>query len=511
MLSPETWQYLYAAIAIWLATYLIRRHLNPLNSIPTVGPSAPLLSYLGAIHYIRDAESLLREGYQKYYGTVFKVAMLDGWLAVFTGPKLIDELRRSSDDELSAVEGTSQVLQLRHTLGPGVDDQFHVAVVRDKLTRSLQVLCPDVLDEVSAAFQEYIPAKEDEWVGVRVFPVVQQVVARASNRVIVGLPKCRDPEYLKVAVNFTNDVFITSFIINLFPDFLKPIIGRMTTMVSKNKHILMPMIVPMLQERQRMFEQFGDNWEDKPRDLLQWILDEGREKGTPFDNIVEKVLLVNFGAIHTSSGTFTHALYNLAAHTEYIQPLRKEVESIITEEGWSKASIGKMRKLDSFLKESMRLADGSLLTMFRKAVKDVTLSDGTRIPRGTLVAAASATAHSDGTRYPAPDTFDPFRFARLREGGVDAATKHQLVNTSVDFLTFGHGKHACPGRFFAANELKIMLAYLVLNYDIKFEEEGKRPPNIRFGPANLPSHSAVVLFRKRKDVPSFTLPASLHT
>ncbi|KAJ8469311.1 hypothetical protein ONZ51_g9081 [Trametes cubensis] len=531
MLSAETWQYLYVAIAVWLASYLIRRRLDPLNAIPTVGPSAPLLSYLGAIQYIRDAESLLREGYQKvglvsiycnatlmsppqYYGTVFKVAMLDGWLAVFTGPQLIDELRRSSDDELSAVEGTSQVLQLRHTLGPGVDDQFHVAVVRDKLTRSLQVLCPDVLDEVSAAFQEYIPAKEDEWVGVRIFPVVQQVVARASNRVIVGLPKCRDPEYLKVAVNFTNDVFITSFIINLFPDFLKPIIGRMTTMVSKNKHILMPMIVPMLQERQKMFEQYGDSWEDKPRDLLQWILDEGREKGTPFDNIVEKVLLVNFGAIHTSSGTFTHALYNLAAHTEYIQPLREEVESIISEDGWSKASLGKMRKLDSFLKESMRLADGSLLSMFRKAVKDVTLSDGTRIPRGTLVAAASATAHTDGTRYPAPDTFDPFRFARLREGGVDAATKHQLVNTSVDFLTFGHGKHAwrtnSPGRFFAANELKIMLAYLVLNYDIKFEEEGKRPPNIRFGPANLPSHNATVLFRKRKDVPKFALPASQH-
>ena len=43
-----------------------------------------------------------------------------------------------------------------------------------------------------------------------------------------------------------------------------------------------------------------------------------------------------------------------------MEPLREEVESIIAEEGWSKASIGKMRKLDSFLKESMRLADGSL-------------------------------------------------------------------------------------------------------------------------------------------------------
>ena len=42
-----------------------------------------------------------------------------------------------------------------------------------------------------------------------------------------------------------------------------------------------------------------------------------------------------------------------------------------------------------------------------------------------------------------------------------------------------------------------MLAYLVLNYDVRFEEEGKRHANIRFGPADLPSHNATVLFRKR--------------
>ncbi|KAI0650914.1 cytochrome P450 [Trametes meyenii] len=493
------WQVATAIAAMWLVSYLVRRHLNPLNSIPTIGPSAPLLSYLGAIRYIRDAEGMLREGYQKYYGSIFKVAMLDGWLVVFNGPQLIDELRKCSDDELSAVEGASQVLQLRHTLGPGVDDQFHVAVVRDKLTRSLQLLCADVVDEVSNAFQEYIPAPEkEEWVAVSMFPVVQKAIARASNRVIVGLPKCRDPEYLKVAVNFTHDVFISSFLINLCPDFLKPIIGQMITMVSKNKRTLMPMVIPMLQQRQEMYEKHGDDWEGKPHDLLQWLLDEAQDKGTPFDNIVEKVLLVNFGAIHTSSGTFTHALYNLAAYPEYAQPLRDEVESILAEEGWTKASLGKMRKLDSFLKESMRLADGSLLTMFRKALKDVTLPNGTRIPRGTLVAAASATAHTDGARYAAPAAFDPFRFARMREGGRDAAVKHQLVNTSVDFLTFGHGKHACPGRFFAAVELKTMLAYLVLNYDIKFAEEGKRPANLRFGPADLPHQSAEVLFRKRR-------------
>ncbi len=46
---------------------------------------------------------------QQYYGTIFKVAMLDGWLVIFTGPKLIDELRRSPDEELSADEGVAEV------------------------------------------------------------------------------------------------------------------------------------------------------------------------------------------------------------------------------------------------------------------------------------------------------------------------------------------------------------------------------------------------------------------
>ena len=54
------------------------------------------------------------------------------------------------------------------------------------------------------------------------------------------------------------------------------------------------------------------------------------------------------------------------------------------------------------------------------------------------------------------------------------------------------------GRFFVANELKTMMAYLVLNYDVKSAEEGKRPPNLHFGPVDLPSHTAQVLFRKRQ-------------
>lgn len=55
-----------------------------------------------------------------------------------------------------------------------------------------------------------------------------------------------------------------------------------------------------------------------------------------------------------------------------------------------------------------------------------------------------------------------------------------------------------PGRFFAANELKTMMAYLVMNYDIKMKTPGVRPPNLEFALAVVPNPFAKVLFRRRK-------------
>ena len=57
---------------------------------------------------------------------------------------------------------------------------------------------------------------------------------------------------------------------------------------------------------------------------------------------------------HHVSQSITHALYHLAASPEYQQPLREEVETLVAAEGWSKATMGKMWKVDSFLKESQR-------------------------------------------------------------------------------------------------------------------------------------------------------------
>lgn len=55
------------------------------------------------------------------------------------------------------------------------------------------------------------------------------------------------------------------------------------------------------------------------------------------------------------SQSFVHALYHLAASPEYMTVLREEVEPILQEDGWTKLAMGKMRKLDSVLRESQRM------------------------------------------------------------------------------------------------------------------------------------------------------------
>ena len=57
--------------------------------------------------------------------------------------------------------------------------------------------------------------------------------------------------------------------------------------------------------------------------------------------------------------------------------------------------------------------------------------------------------------------------------------------------------YCSPGRFFAANELKAMLAHILLNYDVKMADGGGRPENMWFGRSSLPNTKANVLFRKR--------------
>ena len=81
------------------------------------------------------------------------------------------------------------------------------------------------------------------------------------------------------------------------------------------------------------------------------------------------------------------------------------------------------------------------MSLVRKALKDFTFSDGTFVPKGTQIFTAARSVHRNRAVYESPLAFDPFRFARMREGDSEGV-KHQYVSTTPEYLPFGHGRHA---------------------------------------------------------------------
>ena len=132
------------------------------------------------------------------------------------------------------------------------------------------------------------------------------------------------------------------------------------------------------------------------------------------------------------------------------------------------------------------------------AVNDFTFSDGTTIPRGSTISVSAHNVHYNDKVYEDPLQFDGFRFSKMREEG--SSKKVGMVSSSQDHLSFGHGRHVCPGRYFAACELKLMLAHVVTTYDVKLEVEGVRPADMWVMTSCVPNQKANVLFRKRANV-----------
>lgn len=135
--------------------------------------------------------------------------------------------------------------------------------------------------------------------------------------------------------------------------------------------------------------------------------------------------------------------------------------------------------------------------MRRIAESEVKLSDGTVIPKGAFTW-VTLDAYRNPERYPEPEVYNPRRFLDMRnQPGQE--NKWQLVSTSADHLGFGHGEHACPGRFFASNEVKIALVHLLLKYDWDLPG-AQRPGDVNKGGTEIGvDENAQIMFRRRKE------------
>jgi hypothetical protein len=137
------------------------------------------------------------------------------------------------------------------------------------------------------------------------------------------------------------------------------------------------------------------------------------------------------------------------------------------------AALGRLRLLDSAVREALRLSSGSMTV--REVLEPFTLE--TRRGRfdlraGDRVCLAPFIVHRDPEIFAEPERYQHDRF--YVESGVKQFTKAG-ERVPLAWMPFGAGHSMCPGRFFAANEIKLFVAMTLLAYEFELDTSAPLP------------------------------------
>ncbi|KAI0420238.1 cytochrome P450 [Xylaria grammica] len=517
------------AIGVWLF-HLPKR--DPHVTVPFYAVSR--------IKWMFSADTLVRDSYRKFRDSAYQIRSTEGVRTIIP-PTLVGELKGLPEDTLSAKTAVSEAMLSEYThLSADAHSDILTLLLKTKATHNLQRMVSALKEEFQFILATEFPACED-WTPFRIQPFMVRAVSRLSGRAFVGPSLSRSEEWMSVSVNFAITAFIAVTKLQFFPPWMRPVaqyfVSELRT-IRKDLAKAQAMLEPLIEERLNSADTSSSERTD---DFIQWLSDAlpDEEKRNYFIQ-AKMQLLLSASSIHTTSNLTTDCIYDLAIHQDMQDVLREEaVEVFAEEEAWDrKDSINKLKKMDSFIKESQRLS-GNITSFIRKVMKPIDLSDGTHLPSGTSLLTPLAGISFDERYFPDPEVFDGLRFWKLRQqqqsptptrpssptrapstetpktpskpaitpsSSPASSQTPPLLNSSRYHFTsigdtnqnFGLGKHACPGRFFAAQEIKLVLAYLLLNYDIKLRDGEARPKPVVFMMTKSPSQTAEVLFRRRK-------------
>ncbi|ETS73502.1 hypothetical protein PFICI_14448 [Pestalotiopsis fici W106-1] len=491
---------------------LISSHGLP-NTLPWVGmgnhvtPIARIRANLASFFNLKD---LLDEGYNQFSKNEKAYVLpyfINGHQVILPRSQL-QWLLQQPDSVLSQEHVNRQFLQAEHTFFHAnlVKNPVHMEVVNHELAKLLGTFTGEMVDETRACLEDLWGSDAGSWREVKLYESMLSLIARLSTRVFIGQPLCHDQDFLGACSSFNRNVALSAAALSVFPSFLRPLFAPFVTYYDYLQYQkCCRYIMPIIKERINKIhcaDKLSTFDQEPCNDYIQWAIDHALNRPVvSLEELDPKVIscrfiVLCFAAIQSSVITLTNCIFDIAATSNCVSTcnlMRQEVVNETMKAGWSKSSLARMRHIDSSLRESLRL-NGFIERGIMKMVvapKGVTLPNGSRIPCGTKVGISGYSVHHDDSIYKSASTYDAFRFVGSRSESPLA-----LVTTSDKFMGFSHGSHACPGRFFAANQLKIALAHILLHYEI--EPISKRPGNQWFFGHIAPPLRDTIRVRRRK-------------
>nr|Q56RZ1.1 RecName: Full=Cytochrome P450 monooxygenase ltmK; AltName: Full=Lolitrem B biosynthesis cluster 1 protein K [Epichloe festucae Fl1]Q56RZ5.1 RecName: Full=Cytochrome P450 monooxygenase ltmK; AltName: Full=Lolitrem B biosynthesis cluster 1 protein K [Epichloe festucae var. lolii]AAW88512.1 P450 monooxygenase [Epichloe festucae var. lolii]AAW88516.1 P450 monooxygenase [Epichloe festucae]AGN73069.1 P450 monooxygenase [Epichloe hybrida] len=478
------------------------------------GINAPFAGYrspwepplLVQMRYVFNAASMIREGYAKWKDSLFQISRYDGDILIVP-PRYLDDLHNKSQEELSAIYGLIRNFGGSYSgitlLG---ENDVGIRALQTKITPNLAKLCDDIRDEFQYCLDTDFPACRD-WTSVSVHPLFLKAVERITHRIFVGLPLCRNPQWVQATSKHAHYATMIQIAMRSVPKFIQPLLNFCLPWPWKNaacvREAKNALILEM--QRRRNLEKVNSFDYIKSNDLLQAVMEMSSpsHEDSQLDVVAQIMLTMNTIAGHSTAASGAHALFDMVSHSKYIELLREEALQVFrhVELRVTKQALGDLRKLDSFLRESQRHNPLSLLGFFRVVLDPagITLQDGTHVPYNTLLCVAPHAISNDPDVIEDPTSFNGLRYYEQRCRDASQEKKHQYATTDKSHLHFGYGTWACPGRFLASDMLKVILTMLLLQYDIRSPERAKRPVAGHFHEFPLFNINTPLLMKRRND------------
>ncbi|CAH0046014.1 unnamed protein product [Clonostachys solani] len=296
---------------------------------------------------------------------------------------------------------------------------------------------------------------------------VLDIVARVSSRIYLGDELCHDERWLAITKLYTTHFFTAATKLRMYPSNVRRLVHWLIPeckLLRSQFNDAQQILQPIVNHRRGLRRATLATGESVPEfgDALGWVEREAAAKSVHCNPSIFQLLLSTV-SINTTADLLEQCMLCIAQYPSIISPLREEICHVLRHRGWSKSSLASMKLLDSVIKESQRLKPTSIAAMRRRVEENVTLSNGVTLKRGTRVY-VDASRMWDPNLHHHPEQWDGYRFLKLRSI-PGRETMAQLASTSPDHLAFGHGEHACPGRFLAISVIKIVLCHLLLKYD----------------------------------------------
>ncbi|KAH5296212.1 hypothetical protein HBI12_213850 [Parastagonospora nodorum] len=356
-----------------------------------------------------------------------------------------------------------------HNEVAGVKSRLMGRLIQVQGVSNLPKIFPYLNKRLQQSLDEQIALakRRPDGVTLPVASTVRTVTSRVMAVLFFGEQTSRDPVFADALIRHPKEMVKCMAAFQIMPGFLAPFVHNFITKRGQAQEIIIKKLTDIMGSGR-------DMW-DEPSPLKEltfaWnhaslCLDSEYWNGP--EHQAQSLLGMWFAAAHQPWMNIDFIMLHLCRRPDIQEALIEEIGSL---EDLTYDRLMELPLLDSFIKETVRLHPLDTLAVRRKALKQYTFASGSpQVAAGATVAVSSYDMMHNSTDYPSPNDFQLRRF--METGSSVKGTR--FTEVSEKFPIWGYGSLACPGRFHASLVMKLVIAHIVMRYNMKLEDDKAR-------------------------------------